>query len=132
MKFLSIALLFAFVMPAHAAFVSLACSNATGTVIWEEGDNTNMARLTYNGFVTGVLEVERQKIKIERKEEVTLREQLLSQCGTSSSMTTFASKVILTPDALYPDALLSHFPDNVIIADVICEQIISSQANCHP
>ncbi len=91
-----------------------------------------MARLTYNGFVTGVLDVERQMIKIERKEEVTLREQLLSQCGTASTMTTFASKVVITPDPLYPEALLSHFPDNQIVADVICEQIVSSQANCHP
>ncbi|MES2527236.1 MAG: hypothetical protein V4598_09110 [Bdellovibrionota bacterium] len=132
MKFLSIALLIAFVMPAHAAFVSLACSNATGTVVWEEGDNTNMARLTYEGFVTGVLDVERQQIQIERKEEVTLREQLLSQCGTASTMTTFAAKVVITPAADYPNALQSHFPNNVIVADVICEQIVSSQANCHP
>ncbi len=132
MKFLSIALLIAFVMPAHAAFVSLSCSNATGTVIWEEGDNSNVARLTYDGFVTGVLEVERAHLVIERKEEITLREQLLAQCGASSSMVTFASKVVITPAAGHPDALQSHFPDNKIVADVICEQIVSSQANCHP
>jgi hypothetical protein len=131
MKLLSIALLIAFVMPAHA-FVSLSCSNATGTVIWEEGDNSNLARLKYDGFVTGVLDVERAHLMIEKKEEVTLREQLLAQCGASSSMITFAKKVVITPAADYPDALQSHFPDNKIVADVICEKIVSSQANCHP
>ncbi len=132
MKFLSIAFLIAFVIPAHAAFVSLSCSNATGTVIWEEGDNSNLARLTYDGFVMGVLEVEREKLLIQRKEEITLREQLIAQCGASSTMTTFASKVIITPAANHPNALESHFPDSKIVADVICEQIVSSQANCHP
>ena len=132
MKFLSLAVFCAFVMPAHAAFTSLHCSNATGTVIWEEGENTNLARLTYNGFVTGVLDIERHKLTIERKEEVTLRDQLLSQCGAQSTMTTFAARVVITPAAEYPDALMSYFPDNQIVADVICEKIVSGQADCHP
>ena len=131
MKFFSIALFIAFALPAQA-FISLSCSNATGTVIWEEGDNSNKARLRYDGFVTGVLEVERAQLLIERKEEITLREQLLAQCGASSSMITFASRVVITAAAEYPDALQSHFPDNQIVADVICEKIVSSQANCHP
>lgn len=132
MKFLSLVAIFAFVMPVHAAYISLSCSNATGTVIWEEGENSNLARLTYSGFVTGVLDLERHKISIERKEEVTLRDQLLSQCGAQSSMTTFAARVIITPAAEHPDSLQSYFPDNRIVADVICEKIVSNQAHCHP
>lgn len=132
MKFLALVVFFAFVMPVHAAYVSLSCSNATGTVIWEEGENTNLARLTYNGFVTGVLDIERHKITIAKKEEVTLRDQLLSQCGTHSTMTTFAARVIITPAADHPDALMSYFPENRIEADVICEKIVSNQADCHP
>ena len=132
MKFLTLAVLFAFVMPAHAAYISLSCSNATGTVIWEEGENMNLARLTYDGFVTGVLDIERQKLKIERKEEVTLRDQLLAQCGTQSTMTTFAARVIITPAAEHSDVLMSYFPENRIEADVICEKIVSNQADCHP
>lgn len=132
MKFLALVALFAFMVPAHAAYISLSCSNATGTVIWEEGANTNLARLTYSGFVTGVLDLERHKIVIERKEEVTLRDQLLTQCGAQSSMTTFAARVIITPSPEYPDSLQSYFPDNRIVADVICEKIVSNQAHCHP
>lgn len=132
MKFFVLVLTSLFLMPAYASFISLSCSNATGTVIWEEGDNTNMARLTYNGFVTGILDVERAKLTIENGESVTLRDQLLSQCGANSSMTTFATHVKITPAPKFPDVLLSYFPDNVIEADVICEKIVSAQADCHP
>lgn len=132
MKFLSLVVLFAFVMPVHAAYMSLSCSNATGTVIWEEGENANLARLTYNGFVTGVLDIDRNKLSITKKEEVTLREQLLSQCDAQSSMTTFAARVVITPSADHPDALMSYFPENRIEADVICEKIVSNHADCHP
>ncbi len=132
MKLLSLALLIAFMTPAHAAFTSLACSNATSTVVWEEGENSNMAHLTYDGFVAGVLDINRQKLTIELKEVVTLRERLLSQCGAQSSLTTFAAKVVVTPAPEHPEALLSYFPDNRIETDVICEKIISNRSDCHP
>lgn len=132
MKFLSLIVLFAFVMPVHAAYLSLSCSNATGTVMWEEGENLNMAHLVYDGFVSGALDVEREKISIEKKEEVTLRQEFLSQCGANSSRTTYAARVVVTPAAAYPDVLLSYFPTNKIEADVICEQIVSGRADCHP
>lgn len=132
MKFLSLLFLFAFVMPAHASYVSLSCSNATGTVIWEEGENSNLARLTYDGFVSGVLDLETAKLSIELKEQVTLRERLLSQCGAQSSLTTFAARVAITPSPEHPDALLSYFPDNRIEADVICEKIMSGRSDCRP
>jgi hypothetical protein len=132
MKLLSLAVLFALVFPAHAAFVSESCSNATGTVMWERGQNSNLARLTYDGFVSGVLDIEISKITLDLKEEVTLRERLLSQCGDQSSLTTFAARVAITPAPEHPEALLSYFPDNRIETDVICEKIISAQSDCHP
>ncbi len=132
MKLLSLAILFAFVMPVHAAYLSLACSNATGTVVWEEGANSNMVHLTYDGFISGVLEVERSMLSIDHREEVTLRERLLSQCGAESSLTTFASRVVITGSPEHPEALLSYFPDNRIETDVICEKIISNRSDCHP
>ncbi len=132
MKFFSLVFLLAVVMPVHAAYVSVSCSNATGSVIWEEGDNTNLARLTYNGFVTGVLEITREKLNIERKEEVNLREELLSQCGAQSSMTVSAARVVITPAKEFPGVFDSYFPDQRIEADVICEKILSNQSDCHP
>ena len=114
MKFLSLVLLLTFVMPVHASFLSLSCSNATGTVIWEEGANSNLARLTYNGFVTGVLDIERHKLSIVQKDEVTLRAQLLSQCDAQSSLTTFAARVVITPSPEFPDVFMSYFPDQRI------------------
>jgi hypothetical protein len=132
MKLLSAALLIALNMPAHASYESLHCSNATGTVMWEEGVNNNLARLTYDGFVSGVLDVEIQHLNIEKKEEVTLRDQLLSQCGVSSSLTTYAARVVITPAAEHPEVLQSYFPDNMITADVICEKVVSNQADCRP
>lgn len=132
MKFFSLVLLLAVVMPAHAAYVSTSCSNATGSVIWEEGENTNLVRLTYDGFVTGVLELSREQIVIERKEEVNLREQLLSQCGAQSSMTVSAARVVITPALSNPDIFQSYFPNQKIVTDVICEKIVSNQSDCHP
>ncbi len=132
MKFVSIVFLLAVVMPVHAAYVSVSCSNATGSVIWEEGENTNLVRLTYDGFVTGVLEITREKLTIERKEEVNLREQLLSQCGAQSSMTVSAARVVITPAPEFPGVFDSYFPDQRIEADVICEKIVSNQSDCHP
>jgi hypothetical protein len=132
MKLATLAVLFAFVMPVHAAYVSLACSNAISTVVWEEGENSNMARLTYDGFVSGNLDLETHKLSIELKEEVTLRERLLTQCGAQSSLTTFAARAVITPSIDHPQALLSYFPDNRIEADVICQKIISNRSDCHP
>lgn len=132
MKLLTLAALFAFVMPAHAFYVSLSCSNATGTVIWEEGENINLVRLTYDGFVTGVLDVERAHLNVQFQEQIQLRQQMLAQCGSQSTLTTFASRVLITPAEGHPDALQSYFPDNQIVTDVICERIESVQSHCHP
>lgn len=133
MKVLSFVVLFALVTPAFAAnYVSLSCSNATGSVMWEEGENANLARLEYDGFVAGVLDIEIEKIAIERKDQVTLRQELLSQCGANSTLTTYAARVVITPAQAYPDALLSYFPRNKIEADVICEQVVSGRTDCHP
>lgn len=132
MKILTAAFLSLSMASAEAAFISLHCSNATGTVIWEEGNTKNIARLTYDGFVTGAIEVEREHLEITLQEEVTLRDQLLSQCGVNSTLTTFAARTQIVPAEGHPDVLQSYFPDNKIEADVICERITSTEANCRP
>ena len=132
MKFLSTALVLLSVLPAYASYTSLSCSNATGSVIWEEGNNSNLAHLRYDGFVTGILEVEREKLKIENKDQVTLRQQLLSQCSAHSMLTTFAVRIEITPTEANPHVLQSYFPDNKIVADVICEKVESTEADCRP
>jgi hypothetical protein len=132
MKFLPVVFLFAFVMPAYATYTSLSCSNATGSVMWEEGQNSNMARLSYDGFVSGVLDIEIAKITMEMSNQLNLRERVLTQCGAQSTLMTFAARVVITPAADYPDALLSYFPENRITADVICEKIVSNRSDCRP
>ncbi|MFL5785175.1 MAG: hypothetical protein ACJ76H_11230 [Bacteriovoracaceae bacterium] len=132
MKFLSTALVLLSVLPAHASYISLSCSSATSSVIWEEGNNSNLAHLRYDGFVTGILEVEREKLKIETKEQFNIRQRLLSNCGAHSTMTTFAMRIEITPADDYPHVLQSYFPDNKIVADVICEKVESTEADCRP
>jgi hypothetical protein len=63
---------------------------------------------------------------------VTLRQQLLSQCAAHSMLTTFAVRIEITPADTDPHVLQSYFPDNKIVADVICEKVESTEANCRP
>lgn len=133
MKLLSLAYLMlpiSFSAIAATSSYIMNCSNATGTVVWEEGHTENVIKLTYKGFVTGALELPMDQVNITMSEQKTISETSYRMCYYGTSTRTFSAKVVITPATEYPDVFQSYFPKNEISTTVLCERHTRSEQAC--
>jgi hypothetical protein len=129
MKLTALALLLS-LSSAHASYYTMTCSNASGSVWWEEGHNSNTARLVYTGFITGTLERPMEHLNVELETVATIREDSLRDCEVESVNTEFIARARITPSEAHPETFLSYFPGNEIRATVICEKVVVERRDC--
>ena len=131
-KLLSLAL-FLCVTSAQASYYHVKCSNASGTVKWETGHNSNSMTLSFYGESgPQELNLSMNKVKVEKGEMVTIVDKRQSDCAVSSiasSTTVTAGKVVITPSEEFPNSM-ELLREAKIEAEVICERHINGQMYC--
>ncbi|HXH29819.1 MAG TPA: hypothetical protein VNJ01_03295 [Bacteriovoracaceae bacterium] len=129
MKFLLMTVMSLSVNLAHASYYATHCSNATGSVRWEEGHNSNNIFMKYYGAEELTKTFPKFHVNIVISDEKILSESSVHECGFSSYTKIYAGKVKITATAEHPDALQFLSVDKVE-TDVICEHHINGRAPC--
>lgn len=133
MKILIVLASFLAISTAQASYFHVKCSNATGTLKWESGHNSNSMDIEYydnNGSQT--LNVKLNEIEISKGTSITLRDEKVSDCAVSSISSrtkVTAGRVTITPSQDSPNSL-DKIHGKKIEAEVICEDHLNGMMYC--
>ena len=130
MKTFSVVLLCVLLPNAHAAWKTMKCSNADGTVKWQQGFEDNFVKLKYSNFIEGTLTLGADDISVQFSKEVTLKEKSFKNCSEEGRAKVFASQVKITASDKNPEVLRSHFPQNRVQTEVICSTVETEDTTC--
>ncbi len=129
MKFLVAALFAVGAGSAQASYYATHCSNATGTVRWEEGHNSNTLFLR-EVSPEEVVSVPVHKVQMKFTGQNTISESNVRNCGFASTTKIYSAKVQITPAKEHPEALDFLDGEKLIKATVICQYEMNGRAPC--
>ena len=133
MKTLSALAIFLVVSSAHASYFHDKCSNASGSVKWESGHNSNSMTLEYyDNQGRQTMNVRLNEVLIKMGDMTTIRDERVNDCAVSriaSSTTVTAGKVTITASEDAPGSL-DNIYEKKIETEVICERHFNSMMYC--
>lgn len=130
MKSLTLVLFSLLLSNAHAGWVEMKCSNSDGSVRWQKGVDEDLIHLKYSNFIEGTVTFELDKVHIEMKKTVTLREKSFKDCRYEGKGRVFAGKVRIIGSEKHPNILRSYFPENRVQTEVICTTVETIPTEC--
>lgn len=129
MKFVLVAL--ALISSAHASYYATFCSNASGSIRWESGHNSNTATIRYFEDVALERKVDLNKLDIKEVRLTTLKDESNCSHNMYQAKKVYVSHVVITPSADFPNVLDFTGEEPKIEADVLCEYHMNSRAQCN-
>lgn len=116
---------------AEASYLSIKCSNSTGSVMWEEGHDDNTIHMKYANFVEGTLTLPLEQVNITFDKQVTIKEKKIRECSYMASHRVYAGNVKIVAAEAFPDVLKGQFPENMVETEVICSEYMNDSLPCN-
>ena len=103
------------------------CSSSDGAIKWQEGSAHEGVLLRYSNFVEGTLELEREEVNIELSNLITFKEEHFKNEKIRARKKVIVARAMITASEKFPDVLRSQFPENKVVGEVICTNVILRQ-----
>ncbi len=131
MKYALILASFLMLGSAQASYMATYCSNASGSVSWITGHNSNSTTLKYYRDGSDQEKViPFYELETTLTDESVIFEERKNNCAMSSYEKIFSAKVVITAGAENPTALDHLYGEKKIETHVICETHINSRSFC--
>lgn len=115
---------------AHASYYATHCSNASATIKWETGHNSNSITFVKYSDEAKDVKIPLHKVKIVHSDEVVVHEESIHRCGYAARTKVTASKITITAADTSPEALDFLGEQKSIKTQVICSSHMNSRAAC--
>lgn len=132
MKILLTIILLVAATGAQASYFHVKCSNASGSVKWESGHNSNSITFDYYDAGHHEAHLSLRDVSIKEIDMVTISDKKVSDCAISrvaSSTTVTAGKVVITASEASPGSM-DQVHGKKIEAEVICERHVNGMMYC--
>jgi hypothetical protein len=129
MKILLITLTALFVSQVHASYFATRCSNASASIKWESGHNSNSLTVRYYADVEKEEVITLNMVDIQEGKRVVLKEESVCRNGMFSRTKVYAMSVNIKADENFPNAL-DFYGQKAIKTEVICKHHMNGRSPC--